>query len=1145
MKKTTLFSLLTMMLLSFSGNVLAEELFYTLSAVTSSHNNYSAYFDVTINDMVWNAPGNQSLGDYWRIGGKDLTNVNRYITSKDAMGSAISNIVLNHNGTSRNTLTVNYVSVVVASDAEFTEIVDSVAVAPTINVGEAGSVEFAPTASTVTEWPMDAYYRFSINVNSGSKNGGLDITSIEFYAPGAGGSGTTVAKPVITPEGGIYTAAQEVTITAAEGCTIYYTTDGTAPSNQSTQYTAAFTVDTDCIVKAIAYDADGNSSAVAEADYQFLTAVPSIGRLCALTPETGNREVLVNFNNWIVTGVKGSQVYFTDGANGILLYQKSHGFELGDQLTGTATFNLTTYNDAPEITGLSATTEGVTVTKNATATPQSVSISSLQKDMQGCLITLKGVTYDGTHFVDADGAKIMPYDSFGAGYTLTNGTVYDATGVAIWFKPKSGDGYWEISPRTADEFVEATSGVATPVINPAGGTFAEAQTVTITAEEGLVISYTTDGTDPYESATAVLTETNSVEIVVSSDCTVKAVAIDPTGAPSVVATAEFTFISATAIPTIARLCAAAPAEGEKEVLVDINNWIVTGVKGGQVFLTDGANGIVNYKSGHGFEVGDKLNGTAVVTLTTFNECAEITSLTSTTEGVTVEKNATATPQAVAIADLQKDMQGCLITMEGVTYQGGVFVDEDDNQITPYDTFGAKYELIEGQTYNVTGVAIWFPKNQVWEIAPRTADEFQLVTTKEMPVSSWSVEEEVVDINGRSEAIFTTTSDGVVTYSSSNEEVATIDADGVITLVGKGVTEITASVAESESYLPDSKSFTLTVTKDGYTDATFAYNDEDIQGQGTSGGGSGFSATRDDVLTLTFTNAYGAAQHIKVYGNNSNEIEKSNVELSVADGYAISKIVFTITGSKDNRSAWEDQFGVQPEYSSDSLTVTWEGMQNKVVLNNLYNIKTHNPKQAQIRTIDVTFIKLQDTGKTITISEAGLATFCNDVKAVLSGAEQFAIAGAIFGNEGAVLKVDTLTSSVPANTGVLLMGAPGEYKVYTHPDLVETVPPANMLVGVLEDTEAPVGSYVLQQQDAVGFFEVVETSPVTVPAGHAYLSMPGVAGVPAFFFTEEDYVTGIYKVQMAEENAAIYNIAGQRLGKMQRGINIVGGKKVLK
>ena len=30
----------------------------------------------------------------------------------------------------------------------------------------------------------------------------------------------------------------------------------------------------------------------------------------------------------------------------------------------------------------------------------------------------------------------------------------------------------------------------------------------------------------------------------------------------------------------------------------------------------------------------------------------------------------------------------------------------------------------------------------------------------------------------------------------------------------------------------------------------------------------------------------------------------------------------------------------------------------------------------------------------------------------------------------------------------------------------------------------------------------------------------------------------------EANAPIYNVAGQRLQKMQRGINIVGGKKIL-
>ena len=690
----------------------------------------------------------------------------------------------------------------------------------------------------------------------------------------------------------------------------------------------------------------------------------------------------------------------------------------------------------------------------------------------------------------------------------------------------------------------STVTVNRPVISPDGGTFSEAQTVTITADEGCTIYYTLDGTTPTN-------ESNLYEapFTVNENCTVKAVAYDDDDNVSATASAEFTFM--TPMTTIAELCAATPTEDNVnvEVLVEFNNWIVTGVKNSNVYFTDGANGILLYQSGHNFVLGNVLTGSAVVTLTKYNEAPEIKGLKSTTEGVTVTDGEGATPRTdVAISDLKKDMQGCLITLEGVTYSEGVFVDDDDNPITPYSTFVTLPTLMEGKTYNVTGVVIWYNSGNVWEIAPRTADEIVLVTTQIAPTSSWNVEELVVDINDEVNAVFTTNSDGAVTYASSDEDVATISPAGVITLVGKGVTTITANVAESETYLPDSKSFVLTVTKDGYASATFAYTDSDILGQGASGGGDGasFSATRNGVLTLSFTNAYGTSSHIKVYGNGTQDIEYSNVELSVVEGYAISQIVFTITGSQDYRSIWVDQFGAEPVYSEDSLTVTWAGMQNRVILNNLMNTKTHKPKQAQIRTIDVTYIKLQDTGNTVTISDAGVATFCSDAKVVLSGAEQFAIAGAITDVEAYLLKVDTLTSSIPANEGVLLMGAPGIYKVYTHPDLEENAPKTNLLVGVLEETAAPVGSYVLQNQDAVGFFEVVASAPITIPAGHAYLNVPSVsAGAPAFYFTQEDYETVINKVEVVSENGAIYNLAGQRLNKMQKGINIVNGKKILK
>ena len=1152
MRKTTLFSLFALFFLVSGSSVRADELFYTLVTepfpTGPNHTSYNDYFDDEHDGIVWNAPGNQSLDGIWRIGGKSLDQVDRTITSKTPMGSSISSVIVNHNGTSRNQVTVNSMKLTVASDVDYTDIIDEVVLTPSISTEVAGSVEFTP--ESVTVWDSEAYYRLTINLsNTSTSNGGLDLTSIAFYAPDESGT-VTVAKPVITPGSGTYTEPFEVSITADEGCSIFYTTNGIDPDRASTPYTEPFTVETDTWVKAIAYDQDGNASKVAEAIYSFPAVVPSIARLCVLASQVGDQQVIASLDGWIVTGIRGKNAYFTDGANGILLYEDGNGFEVGDKLAGTALVNLTNYNGAPEITGLKTTSEGLTIAaKGVEISPMEVNIANLDNSHQGNLITVKGVTYDDKKLVDADGNAITPYNTFSIEMPeWKEGETYNVTGVFIWFKDTK-----EIAPRSSSDIaVASATGITAPVISPAGGTYTEPQAVTITAEEGFTIKYTLDGTDPLTSATAILSVGNTVTIELSENTTVRAVATNADGDSSEEAVADFTFVSDTdAIASIGRLCPLATEE-EQSVLVRFNEWIVTGVNGAQVYFTDGVNGIVGYQSGHNFELGDKITGSAVITLVLYQGCAEVKGLTSTTEGVTVEKGAEAVPLSVSIASLQKDMQGCLIHFDGVTVADGVFVDDDDNTITPYNAFKLSdyTKPLEGKTYNITGVAIWYEKDGVWEIAPRTAEEFELVTTQVAPESSWNVEEEVVDIEGASEAVFTTTSDGTVTYTSSNEAVATIDADGNITIVGRGITVITASVAETQNYLADSKSFTLTVTKDGYTDATFAYTDEDILNQGFSGGGEGFSATRGDVLTLTFTNAFGAAQHIKVYGSGANDIENSNVELRVAEGYAITDVVFNITGDKDYRSVWVDQFGDEANYvDEDSLSVVWKGFQNEVILNNLMNTHTQRAKQARIRTINVTYVKLIDTGKTVTIGESGYATFCSEADVIVSNEGDWALAGAVVGfggTDGTVLSVDTLGTSIPATAGVVLIGAPGEYKVYTHQELSARPIQANLLVGVLTDTEVEAGNYVFDEENGVAAFRAVEEATATVPAGQAYLPVPPTGSVPAYFFTEADYETGI-RVQTAQQGSAdaIYNLAGQRLSKMQQGVNIVGGKKILK
>ena len=78
----------------------------------------------------------------------------------------------------------------------------------------------------------------------------------------------TVATPTIEPASGTYAEAQTVTITAEEGATVYYTTDGSEPTTASAVYSEPFTVSETATVKAIAMK-DGlyNNSEIATADY--------------------------------------------------------------------------------------------------------------------------------------------------------------------------------------------------------------------------------------------------------------------------------------------------------------------------------------------------------------------------------------------------------------------------------------------------------------------------------------------------------------------------------------------------------------------------------------------------------------------------------------------------------------------------------------------------------------------------------------------------------------------------------------------------------------------------------------------------------------------------------------------------------------
>lgn len=78
---------------------------------------------------------------------------------------------------------------------------------------------------------------------------------------------STLDAPVIDPNGGSFSESCKVSITAQDGATIFYTTDGTDPTADSNKYTAPFTITKDATVKAIAIKENARDSKIASAKF--------------------------------------------------------------------------------------------------------------------------------------------------------------------------------------------------------------------------------------------------------------------------------------------------------------------------------------------------------------------------------------------------------------------------------------------------------------------------------------------------------------------------------------------------------------------------------------------------------------------------------------------------------------------------------------------------------------------------------------------------------------------------------------------------------------------------------------------------------------------------------------------------------------
>ena len=184
------------------------------------------------------------------------------------------------------------------------------------------------------------------------------------------------------------------------------------------------------------------------------------------------------------------------------------------------------------------------------------------------------------------------------------------------------------------------------------------------------------------------------------------------------------------------------------------------------------------------------------------------------------------------------------------------------------------------------------------------------------------------------------------------------------------------------------------------------------------------------------------------------------------------------------------------------------------------------------------VKLSDAAAIEVNAEVKYATFIApfDVE-IPEGVKAYTVDGATNGE----LNLTPVSAVISANTPVLLESEAGySGVVYGKGVATQQAYSTGLLTGVYVDTEAPVGSYVLQKHDDnVAFFLVGSDVKPTVTAGRCYITVDSSAPVLRIGGT-----TNIANVENTETAAAIYDLQGRRVDAPAKGIYVVNGKKVL-
>lgn len=377
----------------------------------------------------------------------------------------------------------------------------------------------------------------------------------------------------------------------------------------------------------------------------------------------------------------------------------------------------------------------------------------------------------------------------------------------------------------------------------------------------------------------------------------------------------------------------------------------------------------------------------------------------------------------------------------------------------------------------------------------------------------------------------TAPEGVTVVYSSNSEITTVnETTGEVNVntatVGKAT--ITATFAGNETYAPATVSYTIEVKKPMLPPTFDFTQSENDYGSGATPGEKYIETSTWVAGNVTMTTSKGTGSGVRWWLNNDNTTELrvytgSNFTISVGEGYFINSIELD---------------GVRSGLKASNGTMnngTWSGKSQSVTF-------TASNDRKDIKTITVKYAKLE----TLTTAASGFATYAADYDVNYSalGLTTYAITLDEANNK---VSYNRFEGVVPAGKAVLVQGtASTPYALTPAEGAADETFTTDLKASDGTVTAADDKIYAFGTLNGKSGFKLVNNG-IKIPAKKGYLQLTGTTAAKPTFFAFDGIGTGISHIEAdaALENAAMYNLAGQRVDKSYKGVVIVNGKKMLR